>query len=99
MLPILLALALVPAQARTHRNVVLLIADDLGLQVGCYGDSQARTPHLDALAKRGTRFTHAFAAVSSCSPSRATLYTGQFGHTNGQYGLQHGTHNFVTRPG
>lgn len=98
MLPILLALALVPAQARTPRNVVLLIADDLGREVGCYGDAQARTPNLDALAKKGTRFTHAFATVASCSPSRASLYTGQFTHSNGQYGLQHAAHNFVTRP-
>jgi N-sulfoglucosamine sulfohydrolase len=85
--------------AETPRNVLLLIADDLGLQLGCYGDRSARTPHLDALAKRGVRFTHAFAAVSSCSPSRAAIYTGLHTHTSGQYGLAHGVHNFHTRPG
>ncbi|MFQ3650270.1 MAG: sulfatase-like hydrolase/transferase, partial [Gemmataceae bacterium] len=80
------------------RGVVLLIADDLGYELGCYGNKVARTPNLDALARRGVRFTHAFSSVASCSPSRASIYTGQFCHTNGQYGLQHAAHNFVTRP-
>ena len=80
-----------------RRNVVLLIADDLGLQVGCYGDPKAKTPNIDALAKSGTRFSHAFATVSSCSPSRASLYTGLYTHTSGQYGLAHAAHNFHTR--
>ncbi len=86
-----LALAL-PAQAGP-KNVLLLIADDLGMQVGCYGDTVAKTPNIDALAKSGTRFTHGFASVSSCSPSRATLLTGMPTHQCGQYGLAHATHN------
>src|SRR5215210_1651049 len=76
-----------------RRNVLLLVADDLGLQVGCYGDKAARTPNIDALAATGTRFTHAFASVASCSPSRATLLTGLPTHQCGQYGLAHATHN------
>jgi N-sulfoglucosamine sulfohydrolase len=86
-------------EAKPRRNVVLLIADDLGLELGCYGDRAADTPHLDALARRGTRFTHAFANVASCSPSRSVIYTGLHTHSNGQYGLAHATHNFHTRPG
>jgi N-sulfoglucosamine sulfohydrolase len=92
-----------PAAARgaeaKARNVLLLIADGLGLQVGCYGDAKARTPNLDAPAKDGVRLSHAFAAVSSCSPSRATLSSGLHTHTSGQYGLAHAEHNFSTRPG
>ena len=42
------------------------------------------------------RFTHAFASVSSCSPSRAAIYTGLQTHTSGQYGLAHGVHHFST---
>src|SRR4051812_1049588 len=83
-----------PAGGR--RNVILLIADDLGMQVGCYGDSKIRTPHIDALAARGTRFTEGFATVSSCSPSRAVILTGLYTHTNGQYGLAHAVHHAVT---
>ncbi|HSW44957.1 MAG TPA: sulfatase-like hydrolase/transferase, partial [Phycisphaerae bacterium] len=60
------------------RNVVLIIGDDHGLQVGCYGDKVIQTPGLDRLAERGTRFACAFAAVSSCSPSRSVILTGQF---------------------
>jgi len=85
-----------PTGKSAPRNVVLLIADDLGFQLGCYGDPKIHTPNIDSLAKNGVRFTHAFAAVSSCSPSRATLYTGLYTHTNGQYGLAHATHNFHT---
>ena len=75
------------------RNVLFIVADDLGMQVGCYGDKHAKTPHIDALAARGTRFANAFASVSSCSPSRATLLTGLPTHACGQYGLAHGDHN------
>jgi N-sulfoglucosamine sulfohydrolase len=88
-----LTLALSVPAAAAPKNVVLLIADDLGLQLGCYGDPVARTPHIDALAKSGTRFTHAFASVASCSPSRATILTGLPTHACGQYGLAHATHN------
>jgi N-sulfoglucosamine sulfohydrolase len=87
-----LALAL-PSVAAERKNVVLLIADDLGMQVGCYGDKVAKTPNIDSLAKSGTRFTHGFASVSSCSPSRSTMLTGMPTHRNGMYGLAHGTHN------
>jgi N-sulfoglucosamine sulfohydrolase len=91
-LGITLALAL-PAAGAEKKNVLLLVADDLGLMVGCYGDSVAKTPNIDALAKTGTRFSHAFASVASCSPSRATLLTGMPTHQCGQYGLAHATHN------
>jgi N-sulfoglucosamine sulfohydrolase len=80
-----------------RRNVLFLIADDLGLDLGCYGNTKIKTPNLDALAKRGVRFSHAFATVSSCSPSRACLYTGLYTHTSGQYGLAHDGHNFHTK--
>lgn len=79
------------AQA-AHKNVLLLIGDDHGTE------SNASTPNLDRLAAQGTRFTNAFAAVSSCSPSRSVILTGLYNHTNGQYGLAHASHNQVTQP-
>jgi N-sulfoglucosamine sulfohydrolase len=91
-LALTLAVAL-PSAGAERKNVLLLVADDLGLQVGCYGDPVAKTPNIDALAKSGTRFTHGFASVASCSPSRATLLTGMPTHQCGQYGLAHATHN------
>jgi N-sulfoglucosamine sulfohydrolase len=86
--------ALAPAAEPARRNAVLIVADDLGMEVGCYGNKVIQTPHIDALAKNGTRFTYGFATVSSCSPSRACLYSGLFTHTSGQYGLAHAAHHF-----
>ena len=77
-------LLMVVGAGAAPKNVVFLVADDLGRQVGCYGDAVAKTPNIDALAASGTRFTNAFASVSSCSPSRATMLTGMPTHMNGQ---------------
>jgi N-sulfoglucosamine sulfohydrolase len=88
------------AQTPTRRpNIVLLVADDLGLSLGSYGDRNARTPNLDQLAREGVRFTNAFATTASCSPSRSTMLTGLYNHTNGQYGLAQGDHNFHLKAG
>jgi N-sulfoglucosamine sulfohydrolase len=94
---LLLGAAPATAAEPARRNVVLLIADDLGLDLGCYGNTHIKTPNIDALAKRGTRFTHGFATASTCSPSRAAIYTGLHTHTSGQYGLAHAEHNQHTR--
>jgi N-sulfoglucosamine sulfohydrolase len=94
-LALLLAAAVAPA-AEKPRNILLLVADDLGCDLGCYGNSQVKTPNLDALAGRGVRFSHAFATVASCSASRAVIYTGQYTHSNGQYGHAHAVHNLHT---
>ncbi|HEY7308377.1 MAG TPA: sulfatase-like hydrolase/transferase [Gemmataceae bacterium] len=60
-------------------NVVLILADDLGwADLGCYGSSYHRTPHLDRLAAQGMRFTDAYAACPVCSPTRAALMTGKY---------------------
>lgn len=76
-------------------NIVLIVADDHGTDaLGTYGNPVVRTPHLDALAADGTRFTHAFCTTASCSPSRSVLLTGQQNHRNGMYGLQHQDHHF-----
>src|SRR2546421_3425050 len=84
--------------AAPQRNVLLIIGDDHGLDGGCFGNPAVATPALDRLAASGTRFPNAFAAVSSCSPSRSVILTGLYNHTSGQYGLQHGTNNQTTEP-
>ena len=81
-----------------QRNVLLLISDDQGLDLGCYGVA-VKTPRLDRLAKGGTLFRHGYAAVSSCSPSRAVINTGVYTHQNGMYGLQHDVHHQSLLPG
>ncbi|MCW5963223.1 MAG: arylsulfatase [Bryobacterales bacterium] len=58
-------------------NIVLILADDLGYgDVGCYGQQQFATPHIDKLAAEGIRFTSAYAGSTVCSPSRCALMTG-----------------------
>jgi arylsulfatase A-like enzyme len=65
------------SSAKTKPNIVVILADDLGARdLGCYGSTFHRTPRLDALAKRGVRFTNAYAASPVCSPSRVALLTG-----------------------
>ncbi len=53
--------------------------------LGCYGHAVAHTPHLDALAVRGARFTNAYAATPLCCPSRAAVATGRFPHQTGYW--------------
>jgi len=72
----------------------LIIADDGGFEIGAYGNGAIRTPNIDQLAKQGTLFTNAFTSVSSCSPSRSVILTGQPSHQNGMYGLHQGVHHF-----
>ena len=68
-------------------NILLITADDLGLQLGCYGETRIETPHLDRLASEGVRFETAYVAQASCSPSRSAMFTGLYVHATGQYGL------------
>ena len=59
-------------EAPGRRNVILIVADDLGFQIGAYGDTVAKTPALDRLAATGTRFTRAHCTTASCSDGSAT---------------------------
>lgn len=69
-------------------NVILITADDLGWrELSSYGNGDIATPGIDRLADEGVRFENAFVVASSCSPSRASLITGQYPHTNGVMGL------------
>ena len=70
------------ARAQTRRrppNVLFILADDLGWRdTGVYGSRFYRTPNIDRLAKRGMLFTDAYAANPLCSPTRASILTGQY---------------------
>jgi len=68
-------------------NLVLVIADDLGTQLGCYGDKMALTPRLDRLAGEGVRFANAHVTAASCSPSRGSMFTGLYPHQHGMFSL------------
>lgn len=73
-------------------NIILIIADDLGPQLGTYGDAVARTPNIDRLAREGTQFNAGYVTTASCSPSRGSILTGLYPHQHGMMGLsQFGT--------
>ncbi len=74
-------------------NFLLIVSEDNGPELGCYGDPYGRTPNLDRLAAEGVRFENAFVPYSVCSPSRAAFLTGMYPHQNGQIGLA--THKFA----
>ena len=77
------------SEAELHRpNLLLLVSDDQGTVLGCYGSQGVQTPELDALAAEGTRFTRAYAPSAVCTPSRSTIYTGLMPAHHGATGFQ-----------
>ncbi len=59
-------------------NILWITCEDISAQLGCYGDAQATTPHLDALAAQGARYTNAYSICGVCAPSRSCLITGMY---------------------
>ena len=66
------------AQETPPPNILLILAEDIGPQFGCYGDGVARTPNADRLATEGVLFTSAYTSSPVCSPSRSALMTGMY---------------------
>jgi N-acetylglucosamine-6-sulfatase len=65
-------------------NIVFILVDDLRWDdLGCAGHPFAQTPHIDRIAREGAQFRNAFATTPLCSPSRASILTGQYAHTHG----------------
>ena len=83
-------LALLPVQPalaadKARPNIIVIVADDMGYaEMGCQGNKDVPTPHIDSLAKNGVRFTSGYVSCPVCSPTRAGLLTGRyqqrFGH-------------------
>lgn len=83
-----LLLAVVAASAQAAQpakpNIVFFLVDDLGQRdLGCYGSTFYETPNIDKLAKEGAKFTSAYASCPVCSPTRASLLTGQYPQRTG----------------
>ncbi len=69
-----------PVESTLQRppNIVLILADDLGYgELGCFGQTKIKTPHLDRLAAQGLRLTQHYSGAPTCAPSRCVLLTGQ----------------------
>ncbi len=103
-LAVVLFLVVVPrgggASAFDRPNIVLIYADDLGYgDIGCYGATRVRTPHLDRLAREGLRFTDAHAPSSTCTPSRYALLTGEYAWRRKGTGVLPGDAALIIEPG
>ncbi len=73
------AAAVAAAQERRRPNIVIFLADDLGCHdLGCWGAKDLQTPHIDAIAASGARFTNWYSAAPVCAPARAALLTGRY---------------------
>ena len=73
----LASLRLLAAQESPKRNIILIMADDVGYECfGCYGSRQYRTPRLDKMAAGGVRFTNCH-STPLCTPSRVKIMTGR----------------------
>ena len=93
---VLFASSLLPVLAASQPNILFIMSDDHAAHgIGAYGGRLASldpTPNIDRLAREGVRLTNCFCTNSICVPSRATIMTGQYSHTNGiktlNYGLE-----------
>jgi len=85
------------ASAQTPRkmNVLLIVADDLNCDLHCYGHPQVETPHLDALAREGVQFQHAYCQFPLCSPSRSSFLTGRRPNVTGVMKLPRAASNGI----
>jgi arylsulfatase A-like enzyme len=64
--------------AAERPNLLWFVVDDMSANFSCYGEKLIQTPHVDRLAREGTRFTHAFVTAPVCSPCRSALITGMY---------------------
>ena len=75
------------------KNILFIMCDQLRADnLSCYGHPHISTPHIDALAAKGTRFTRAYVQAPVCGPSRMSYYTGRYTFSHGA------TWNFVPLP-
>jgi len=104
-LRLLLVAILIPTsglrtESAPRPNIVLILADDIGYgDVGCYGATKVRTPHVDRLATEGLRFTDGHAASATCTPSRYALLTGEYAWRKKGTGVLTGDAALIIEPG
>lgn len=73
-------------------NILLIVSEDNGCDLGCYGNHLVYTPNIDSLSQQGMKFMNAYVTYSVSSPSRSSIFTGLYPHQNGQIGLA--THKY-----
>ncbi|MDZ4401802.1 sulfatase [Prosthecobacter sp.] len=75
---ILLLFSCVSWAADTRPNILWFVVDDMSANFSCYGEKTIQTPHVDRLAREGTKFANAFVTAPVCSPCRSALITGMY---------------------
>ena len=81
-------------------NIVYIISDDIGYgDIGCYGATDVKTPHLDNLASGGRRFTDAHSTATVCTPTRYALLTGRYAWRQPGTGIARGDEPALIKPG
>lgn len=86
-------------ETTTPPNIIIFYADDLGYgDVSSYGATRVKTPNVDALAENGVKFTDAHATSATCTPSRYSLLTGEYGF-RGEAAILPGNAPAIIQPG
>ena len=86
--------------APARPNILWLIGENIGLDLGCYGERLVESPNLDRLATNGMRFTRVFATSSSCAPSRSAFFSGVYQTTTDTHAMRsHRDDDFRLPPG
>jgi arylsulfatase A-like enzyme len=80
-----LSAAAAPAPAPARPNILWLVAEDFGVELGCYGAKEVFTPNLDQMAASGVRYTRFYTTAPVCSPSRSAFMTGMYQTTIGAH--------------
>ena len=81
-------------------NVIVIMADDLGYgDVSCYGATAIETPHIDALAAGGRRFTSGYCSASTCTPTRYSFLTGTYAFRGERTGIAPPSSPAIIQPG
>jgi arylsulfatase A-like enzyme len=81
-------------------NIIFIMADDLGYgDLGCYGATKVKTPHVDRLASQGLRFTDGHSSAATCTPSRYSFLTGEYALRNRNTGIAGGQDGLIIEPG
>lgn len=81
--------AIVHVVSATDRpNILWITSEDHGPEMGCYGDTYATTPHIDALAAKGLRYNHAWSTAPVCAPARTTIISGLYPTSTGSHHMR-----------
>lgn len=95
-----LPLSLAAAERPKKPNILWLTAENISLDLGCYGEKLVRTPNLDRLAAEGVRYTRVFSTSPVCAPSRSAFMTGMYQTSTGTHHMRsHRDDDFRLPPG